>query len=1376
MAIEIKAPEPWARGKFTIFLAGAIDQNKAEDWQTQIVEALADYDVLILNPRRDDWDSSWEQSASDPQFREQVVWEQQGLEEADFRTFVLLDESKAPITLLELGENIDRPGAVCCEPEYYRKGNVDISSALNEMPVFESLDGLIGHLTTILEAKGLNQGVSKVASERTYSTEEVRAAGNDPWNQPYVKGDWRSGIAHADTRYALRDVPMDEIRKAMGDHMPVPEDYRDGGRTNHYEDGTDNEVLYVRKMQQSLKGLPPIVLTSDLLVLDGNHRLAAYNDAGATTIPAFVVVPNSEETHTPANEAASSKTSHWLLGPKTSATNPAIAGSSAGTTSEESESSEVEAPAKLPVTETPAFKTWFVGSKVVDANGNPLVVYHGTEADFDAFDTELKELGSHFGSQVHANARAGNQHAVGANVRPCYLSIKNPLRLVDVGGFSASEIAGQLVDKGVLTETEMWKAVESADFDGPEIKRKIIAAGYDGVVYLNRGEGLEDTDVSDLGDTTDEEFNAALPHASDSWIAFYPNQIKSAIGNSGQFDPENQSVTAATSPVTPNPQPGFQPWYTDTPRGVLDDDFEPAERPVTETPEFQAWFKGSKVVDADGNPLVAYHATSHEGKTFSNRNKGYGQFGHWFDAKPGLVESYALGDQKQHQPNVITVFLLIKNPKVFPDTETFRDAVDGKFGPNVPARAQKLRTDLKKQGFDGALIHNSANPDSGRPDFWVAFDTKQIKSALGNSGDFDPKNKSIVSSAPPPPLSDQGLTQFAELARGNKIGSRPAVDGDCEPVTEELYLLLTKQGYRPAMVAGEFEGRSHTWLTLQNQIIDATFDQFDSSTPISILPVAEGEDQGYEANHSYTWPITARDQRKKAKLLRAASGLRQKIEQIQSDMMADVDKSFDTGEIDETGNPWGNCTTGAEHIIDLVGQGDIFGYTKAQNPTAEIADGAGEGGHDFAIIGDLLVDFWASDYNSTPGIIPLSDHALITKLYGDPHLWQKRSGSTGSYARLPQGQGLPPQLQNVKTKQASTTCNCGHTWEEHVHLADFSCKHEGQGCGCLGFDDGNQVISKHARADVGTFRPLTTRTVATSKGLKLVIEFSPHEEYDGAFRIVAKTEDGTAVGDAVLGRVEGHVYEDGSGETPDSWEAINLWVDPKWRRQGVASAMYDAFEASGRVINPAGLSGHGGKRSPDAIDFWTHRDRRKKPSTLLTTRRKPKAEVKQSGLKVAATQEQMMRHAEAYEDQWSEEAKGYANNGHPAYFEAKSLDWKDEPNFELRRIHGFTSDAKGWKWLARDLWDRLVEQYARSEAKLHYDDLKQAITDRTVDPIVAVEGTDGQFYLWDGNHRVALAYLLKVGTMHAIVGYQKTASDQPEPTAQTLEEAPNRDA
>jgi hypothetical protein len=63
-----------------------------------------------------------------------------------------------------------------------------------------------------------------------------------------------------------------------------------------------------------------------------------------------------------------------------------------------------------PQTDTPEFKKWFGDSKVVDADGKPLVVYHGTNAEFDAFeDTPMhgmiwfaidKELAAQYGEKV----------------------------------------------------------------------------------------------------------------------------------------------------------------------------------------------------------------------------------------------------------------------------------------------------------------------------------------------------------------------------------------------------------------------------------------------------------------------------------------------------------------------------------------------------------------------------------------------------------------------------------------------------------------------------------------------------------------------------------------------------------------------------------------------------------------------------------------------------------------------------------------------------------------------------------------------------------------------------------------------------------------
>lgn len=81
-----------------------------------------------------------------------------------------------------------------------------------------------------------------------------------------------------------------------------------------------------------------------------------------------------------------------------------------------------------PQTETPEFKRWFGDSKVVDAGGKPLVVYHGTTADFDTFDKD-KIVRKAAGTGFYFTSDRGQQgyaEGNGANVMPVYLSIKNP--------------------------------------------------------------------------------------------------------------------------------------------------------------------------------------------------------------------------------------------------------------------------------------------------------------------------------------------------------------------------------------------------------------------------------------------------------------------------------------------------------------------------------------------------------------------------------------------------------------------------------------------------------------------------------------------------------------------------------------------------------------------------------------------------------------------------------------------------------------------------------------------------------------------------------------------------------------------------------------
>jgi Nucleoside 2-deoxyribosyltransferase like len=144
---EAKAP---SRPEFDIriFLAGSIETGKAEQWQERIVNAMSDVsNLVILNPRRDDWDDSWEQRADNPQFFEQVSWELDMLDAADIVVMYLAPGTKSPISLLELGLYA-RSGKlkVCCPEGFWRRGNVEMVCGRYQIPLFETLEALIADL------------------------------------------------------------------------------------------------------------------------------------------------------------------------------------------------------------------------------------------------------------------------------------------------------------------------------------------------------------------------------------------------------------------------------------------------------------------------------------------------------------------------------------------------------------------------------------------------------------------------------------------------------------------------------------------------------------------------------------------------------------------------------------------------------------------------------------------------------------------------------------------------------------------------------------------------------------------------------------------------------------------------------------------------------------------------------------------------------------------------------------------------------------------------------------------------------------------------------------------------------------------------------
>ena len=160
------------------------------------------------------------------------------------------------------------------------------------------------------------------------------------------------------------------------------------------------------------------------------------------------------------------------------------------------------------------FKRWFGdwendpenASKVVDENGEPMVVYHGTNLSVTnkgvPFWTFYED--QHFGTEEQAKelARAGRPEAE-RKMYEVFLNIRNIKRVPDVP------------QDWIKNHSEYWEPVFA----------QAKTEEYDGLVYVNE---WEDSDSK-----------------SDSYVAFAPSQIKSATDNTGEFS-ESEDIRFST--------------------------------------------------------------------------------------------------------------------------------------------------------------------------------------------------------------------------------------------------------------------------------------------------------------------------------------------------------------------------------------------------------------------------------------------------------------------------------------------------------------------------------------------------------------------------------------------------------------------------------------------------------------------------------------------------------------------------------------------------------------------------------------------------------------------------------------------------------------
>ncbi len=164
-------------------------------------------------------------------------------------------------------------------------------------------------------------------------------------------------------------------------------------------------------------------------------------------------------------------------------------------------------------TESKYFKKWFGDSKVVDENGKPLVVYHGTNADFDTFDQSKIGTATDMGIWGQGFYFGNIKTPYGTKQMSVYLKMDNPFAINDFQ--TIEEIADYL---------------DVSEFN--------FRLGSDGVIHFAQDQ------INQITSHIKEKGHDGVIMRSGNWVeyvVFNPEQIKS-VNNQGTFDAENPNI------------------------------------------------------------------------------------------------------------------------------------------------------------------------------------------------------------------------------------------------------------------------------------------------------------------------------------------------------------------------------------------------------------------------------------------------------------------------------------------------------------------------------------------------------------------------------------------------------------------------------------------------------------------------------------------------------------------------------------------------------------------------------------------------------------------------------------------------------------------
>nr|DAG73596.1 MAG TPA: polyVal ADP-ribosyltransferase [Caudoviricetes sp.] len=463
------------------------------------------------------------------------------------------------------------------------------------------------------------------------------------------------------------------------------------------------------------------------------------------------------------------------------------------------------------VTQSQQFKRWFGdwqnhperASKVVNADGTPKVVYHGTNAEFNTFQ---QENGAYFFSESRDYAESMADERRGNRIIEAYLKMKNPYTVK-------------------LSPEQFTDNIAEAPFI-----RYAKEHGHDGVIFEYDGS---------KEDLAYDKF----------YVVFDSTQIKSATDNIGTFDKTNPDIRFSASARQASER---DKQNLETVSAMLDDGsgrgvFKDAvflrnprlmqklvdEREKTQTAAFRDWFAGSKATNTEGEPLLVFHGAGAKFTKFDVGGKPI-----WLTANIKYAEEYSTATRSVERilpeasiyagnvDRIIPAYIRVENPADVGNT-------DGGYSGNYVDLAKRLQIRpselqavweqagkpelmwqvvntpgmvemLKRHGYDGIqAVENGVKA-------WAVFDSAQVKSAVANNGSFSLTNPDIRYSSQDGRYRDlmgEKAAQYTRRAENFLLAKIAGSFGVSPEAKRETLQPFTEQIVRRFLQTGELDNK-----------------------------------------------------------------------------------------------------------------------------------------------------------------------------------------------------------------------------------------------------------------------------------------------------------------------------------------------------------------------------------------------------------------------------------------------------------------------------------------------------------------------------------------------------------------------------------------